>query len=224
MRPAADGLMTGYEGERNVNTSKPRHFCGTRDQVLMAHAAEMIARTSCSQERFAHALNRELFRLVPERAAERGLPDLVALEVTTDGAAYLQKAGNWLKRVQRWLAGEVELPSWIEEAWVQALEPEYRERCINELASRYGLVGARDLGLDGCPVTAFGQLVARLGNAVEATGLVLADGKISEADLPQLPSMIEALLAVEGRSCELRRAAENVLVQAGQAAALRVVS
>jgi hypothetical protein len=82
---------------------------------------------------------------------------------------------------------------------------------VNELASRYGLVGARALDTEGCPVTAFGQLVARLGGTVEACGVVLADGRIDEQDLPYLPAMIESLLALESRACELRRVAENTL-------------
>jgi hypothetical protein len=207
-----------------VTSSNPRQLSQTRDQVLVAHAAEMIARTSLSQAKFAHALAEQLHALVPGKAVEADAPDFNALKSSNDGAAFMKITGNWLKRVQRWLNGDIDLPSWVEEAWVRALDAEYRERCVNELASRHGLIGARDLGLDGCPVTAFGQLVSRLGAAVEATGVVLADGRICEQDLAELPHMIEALLAVESRSCELRRAAENVLADAGRAVPLRVVS
>ena len=194
-----------------MTSSKPRQLSQTRDQVLVAHAAEMIARTSLSQDKFAHALAAQLHTLVPGKAADAGVPDFDALAAGNDVAAFLKGSGSWLKRVQRWLAGDIDLPSWVEEAWVLALDAEYRERCVNELASRHGLLGARELGADACPVLAFGQLIARLGEAVEATGGVLADGKIDAADLPHLPEAIERLLAVESRACEVRRRMENVL-------------
>lgn len=205
-----------------MTTSKAGH-APTRDQVLVAHAAEMIARTSMSTAGFAQALAAQLYALAPVKAEAAGVPNFAALAEVGAAEPFIKATDAWLKRCQRWLGGDVEFPSWIEEAWVQALAPEWRERCVNELAARHGLIGARDLGLEGCPVTAFGQLVSRLGAAVEATGVVLADGRINDSDLPELPRMVEALLAVESRSCELRRAAENVLALAGQAQPLRVV-
>ena len=121
-----------------------------------------------------------------------------------------------MKRVQRLLSGDQELPSWMEEAWVAALEPEWRERCINELADRYGLIGARSAGVVGCPVSAFGQLVAGIGEAVERCSVVLADGRIDENDLQDLPGAIDRLLLVESKSFEMRRRMENELsVHAG---------
>jgi hypothetical protein len=196
-----------------VTSSKPRQLSQTRDQVLVAHAAEMIARTSLSQDKFAQALAAQLHALVPGKATDAGVPDFDALAAGNDVAAFLKGSGSWLKRVQRWLSGDIDLPSWVEEAWVLALDAEYRERCVNELASRHGLLGARELSADACPVLAFGQLIARLGEAVEATGGVLADGKIDAADLPHLPEAIERLLAVESRACEVRRRMENVLAE-----------
>ena len=195
----------------------------TRDQVLVAHAADQIARTAMSTADFAQALAAQLYALAPVKAEAAGVPNFVALADVGAADPFIKATASWLKRVQRWLDGDVDLPAWLEESWVLALAPDWRERCVNELAARHGLIGARDLGLQGCPVTAFGQLVSRLGAAVEATGMVLADGRICEADLPDLPRMVEALLAVESRSCELRRAAENVLAQAGHAVPLRVV-
>lgn len=196
-----------------MTSSKPRQFPQTRDQVLVAHAAEMIARTSLSQAKFAHALAEQLHALVPGKAADAHVPDVVLMLQSNDGAAFMTVSGNWLKRVQRWLNGDIELPSWVEEAWVLALDAEYRERCVNELASRHGLVGAREQGGNAGAVPAFGQLVARLGQAVELGSEVLADGHINKDDLPLLPAFIEKLLAVESRACELRRQAENELAR-----------
>lgn len=205
-----------------MNTSNFRHSL-TREGVLIAFARDMIARTAISQDGFGEALNAAIFQMVPERAADRGYPDLVALTVTADVPAYGRAFKAWSKRVERWLDDEVDLPSWVEEAWVQALDPERRERCVAELAARYGLVAAREAGADGCPVSAFGQLVSRLGDAVTACGVVLADGKIDAQDRPLLPGAIEKLRFVESRAFEIRRGMENELAE-GNGGQLRVVS
>lgn len=208
-----------------MTPSNARHGAMTRDQVLVAHAAEMIARTSLSQDRFAQALAAQLHALVPMKANSAAVPDFAALAARGDAADYLRAGSKWLKRVQRWLAGEVELPCWVEEAWLLALDHEYQCRCLNELAARHGLVGARALTpASECEVTSFGQLVACLGSAVEVCAKVLADGRISEEDAAHLPGMIDELLAVESRACELRRRAENQMVAITGNTALRVVN
>ena len=205
-----------------MNTSNLRHSL-SRDQVLVAHAAEMIARTSLSQDDFAEELSKKIHLSIPEKARAKDVPDFQALAASNDTSAFLKASGSWLRRVNRWLSGEVELASWIEEPWVQALDAEHQERCINELAARHGLTGARALDSTSCPVIAFGQLVSRLGDVVEATGKVLADGVIDEKDLPDLPAGIEALLMVESRSCEIRRQMENQLAASVGRQCLRVV-
>ena len=94
---------------------------------------------------------------------------------------------------------------------MQALTGEFQERCLNELASRHGLTGARALEGNACPVGVFGQLVARLGQTVELGSEILADGKIDEADLPLLPEFIDRLKAVEARCGELRTKAQTAM-------------
>lgn len=204
-----------------MNTSNFRHE--TRDQVLVAYASDQIARQGLSQDRFAERLNLELNTASPERCRQRDYPDLKALEKTAAVADYGRIYKNWSKRIERWLSGEVEVPAWIEDAWVAALDPEWHERCVNELAARHGLIGARAVAADACPVGAFAQLVTRLGQAIEMGSEVLADGKIDAGDLPLLPEFIARLLAVESRACELRRKAENELAANAGAQALALV-
>lgn len=194
-----------------MNTSKPRQLQASRDQVLVAHAAGMIARTGFSQDHFAQALSGHLHDLALTKAIAKDVPDFDALAQGNDADGFLRASGTWLRRVSRWLSGEVDLPSWIEEAWVQSLEGEYQERCLNELASRHGLSGARALGGDANPVGVFGQLVARLGGAVTLGSEILADGRIDEHDLAKLPEFVESLRSAEARCSELRTKAEQVL-------------
>lgn len=194
-----------------MNTSNPRHHQVSRDQVLVAHAADMIARTGFSQDHFAQALSEHLHDLVPAKAIAKDVPDFHALSQSNDSDAFLKASGAWLRRVGRWLSGEVDLPSWIEEAWVEALEGDFQERCINELASRHGLSGARALTGDACPVGVFGQLVVRMGSTVVLGSEILADGRLDADDMDNLPEFIERLRSAEARCSELRTRAEEVL-------------
>lgn len=183
----------------------------SRDQVLVAHAADMIARTGFSQDDFAQSLSAQLHCLVPEKAVSKDVPDFTLLAEGNDTVAFLKASGAWLRRVGRWLSGEVDLPSWIEESWVLSLDADHQERCINELASRHGLTGARELSGDGNPVGVFGQLVARLGATVQLGSEILEDGQIDIADLGKLPEFVDRLRAVEARCSELRARAQNVI-------------
>lgn len=195
-----------------MNTSNPRHLLVSRDQVLVAHAADMIARTGFSQDHFAQALSCHLHDLVPTKAFAKDVPDFDLLAQGNDSQAFLKASGAWLRRVSRWLSGEVDLPSWIEEAWVQALEDDYQDRCLNELSSRHGLTGARALSGDANPVGVFGQLVARLGSTVALGSEILEDGRIDAEDLAKLPEFVERLRSAEARCSELRARAEAVLL------------
>ena len=195
----------------NMSKSGQQHI--SRDQVLVAYAVEMIARTGFSQDDFAQALSSNLHRQIPEKATSKDVPDFKLLVQSNDTAVFLRASGAWLRRVGRWLSGEVDLPSWLEEAWVDALEGEFQECCLNELASRHGLTGARALIGDANPVGVFGALVARLGNTVALGSEILADGRIDIEDLDKLPEFVDRLRSVEARCSELRSRAESVLHQ-----------
>lgn len=194
-----------------MTMSSSGHRSISRDQVLVAHAAAMIARTGFSQDDFAQSLSSHLHRLIPEKAVCKDVPDFKAIAKGNDTAAFLRASGAWLRRVNRWLIGEVDLPTWIEEAWVDSLEGDFQECCLNELASRHGLTGARALIGDANPLGVFGALVARLGHTVVLGSEILADGRIDKEDLDKLPEFVDRLRSVEARCSELRSRAEEVL-------------
>ncbi|WP_122665161.1 hypothetical protein [Pseudomonas viridiflava] len=207
-----------------MNTSNPGHPSISRDQVLVAHAAEMIARTGFSQDDFAQLLSSNLHRLVPDKAVSKDVPDFDELAKGNDAPAFLRASGAWLRRVGRWLNGEVDLPCWLEEAWVEALDGDFKDDCINELASRHGLTGAREQDGHGNPLCAFGLLVARLGNTVALGSEILADGRIDVGDLDKLPDFVDRLRSVEARCSELRTQAEDVLLEQLQKPVLHQVN
>ncbi|MGP6422601.1 hypothetical protein [Pseudomonas pharyngis] len=207
-----------------MTTSTHRQQPVSRDQVLVAHAAEMIARTGLSQDDFAQALSCNLHRQIPAKAVSKDVPDFEILAQSNDSAPFLRASGAWLRRVGRWLNGEVDLPCWLEEAWVEALDGEFKDDCINELASRHGLTGAREQEGEGNPLCAFGLLVARLGDTVALGSEILADGHIDLQDIDKLPSFVDRLRSVEARCCELRSRAEDVLLEQHQKPILQQVN
>ncbi|RQO62253.1 hypothetical protein [Pseudomonas sp. KBW05] len=197
-----------------MQTSSSRHTVQTRDQVLVAHAANQIARTSLSQDDFAQALSRELHLSIPDRAKEKVVPDFNSPELTGDVSEFVKATGRWLKRVQRWLNGDQEMPSWLEESWVNALEPEYRDHCLNELACRHGLIGARQMTSDQCANKSFGALIRALGDVIDTGSEVFDDQVMCELDLPHLPAFAKQCRQVEAKAGELGRRAEQLLAGA----------
>ena len=197
-----------------MQTSSSRHTVQTRDQVLVAHAANQIARTSLSQDDFAQALSRELHLSCPEKAIAKEVPDFAALTLQNDVADFVKATGRWLKRVQRWLSGDQEMPSWLEESWVNALEPEFRDHCVNELASRHGLTGARQMSSDQCANKSFGALIRALGDVIDTGSEVFDDQVMCELDLPHLPAFAKQCRQVEAKAGELGRKAEQLMKDA----------
>lgn len=197
-----------------MQTSSSRHSVQTRDQVLVAHAANQIARTSLSQDDFAQALSRELHLSCPEKAIAKEVPDFAALTLQNDVSDFVKATGRWLKRVQRWLSGDQEMPSWLEESWVNALEPEFRDHCLNELASRHGLTGARQMTSDQCANKSFGALIRALGDVIDTGSEVFDDQVMCEQDLPHLPAFVKQCRQVEAKAGELGRKAEQLIKDA----------
>ena len=197
-----------------METSSPRHTAQTRDQVLIAHAQNQIARTSLSQDHFAQSLAREIYLSVPaDRIKEAKVPDFSELARLNDVDEFVKATGRWLKRVQRWLSGDQEMPSWLEESWVNALKPEYRDNCINELAARHGLTGARQMQSDQCANKSFGALIRALGDVIDTGSEVFDDQVMCEEDLPHLPAFAEQCRQVEARAGELGRKAEALIAK-----------
>ncbi|WP_085747322.1 hypothetical protein [Pseudomonas sp. R45(2017)] len=195
-----------------METSSPRHTAQTRDQVLIAHAQNQIARTSLSQDDFAQALSREICLRVPTaKIIQAKVPDFDELARLNNVGEFVKATGRWLKRVQRWLSGDQDIPSWLEEPWVNALEPEFRDHCINELAGRHGLIGARQMQSDQCANKSFGALIRALGDVIDTGSEVFDDQVMCEEDLPHLPAFAKQCRQVEARAGELGRKAEALI-------------
>lgn len=88
--------------------------------------------------------------------------------------------------IRRYMDGTVKsLPADIEDAWVLALPEPYRSECERDLARRRGRLSSplpeggkteKRVGLEG--------LVSEFSQLLDALAPALADGKVTEADLP----------------------------------------
>lgn len=182
----------------------------TRDSVLIAHASDMLSRTGMSKDDFADSLSRSLYALAPEKAVAKEVPDLEAMTRTADHQTYSRVSGSWVRKVQRWLDSSVEMPAWIEEAWVQSLLPEWRERCLIELASRYGLLAVRPASIEGMgPMKTFSGLMGRMGDVAGVGAQVFDDLVLDEQDACYLPELIAGLRALCAKASTLIDAAEQ---------------
>lgn len=193
-----------------MKTSNWRH--GTRDAVLISIAQDMIARTSVSRESFAEELNACLWESFPDRAADRQVPNLRAMERTADLKTYGRAHGNWSKRVERWLDPDgVDIPAWLEESWIDALQQPWRERALIELAGRYGLLAVRPVGVEGMgAVQVFGALMGRMGDVTGLGSKVFDDLVLDESDKEHLPEFTAALYALAAKATALAQASERV--------------
>lgn len=196
--------------------SNPRHqtHTQTRDCVIRAHAAEMLARTNLAVEDFAETLYRACVQNFDSSVlAAKKVPDLDGLFAANDQSGYSKAVGRWNKRVERWLAEDgVEIPTWLEEPWVTALLPEWRERCLIELAGRYGLLAVRPVGMDGMgAMQVFGALMHRMGD-VAGLGTKVFDDLVMDSDDGQwLPDLASSLDAMAAKCTTLSRIAKKVM-------------
>lgn len=173
----------------------------TRDCVLRAHASEMLARTNLAVEDFAESLYKACVSdFSGDVLALKKVPDLDGLFSANDQVGYSKAIGRWNKRVERWLAKDsVEIPSWLEEPWVTALLPEWRERCLIELSSRYGLLAVRPVSAHaGDAMQVFAGISTSFGHVAGVGGEVFADGLLDHLDASnagELESHCRALAA-----------------------------
>jgi hypothetical protein len=186
----------------------------TRDQVIRAHAADMLARTNLAVEDFAQALYQACASsFCRATLAEKKIPDIDGLFAANDVDGLTKAASRWHKRVERWLDEDgVEVPVWLEEPWITALLPEWRERCLIELASRYGLLAVRPVGVEGMgPMKVFSGLMGRMGEVAGLGAKVFDDLVINEQDAEHLPGLIGGLRALSAKAETLAAAAEKVM-------------
>jgi hypothetical protein len=173
-------------------------FLPRRQAVIYAVTERMIRETGTNRRSFAMQVAELYLQITPEDDRTH------AFRITQGGKAEDDKKHNG-QILGRYLDGTLKvLPADLEDAWVMALPPPYRDECERELAKRRGMLAVRMPGVDGATVASVNRLFQEYGQLVEALGPALANGAFGPEDLKHVPrikregrDVVAAVLSLE---------------------------
>lgn len=147
----------------------------TRSEVISRYIRRLTRETRWSEETWSVRVVEEWHARVPESARGNDFRDSGPV------AAQLQHNG---RKIRRWGDSDVSArPSIdVEESLVQALPEPYRSECLAELTARHGGLFVAIAGAADGPLRAPAELLTECGQALQALGKLLADGKIAATD------------------------------------------
>lgn len=175
------------------------HFLRPRSAVIFDHTRRMLDQTAMCTRKFAMRVAEQYVAIVAPD--QRQVP--FRLGVTGDDLIKAERHNA--QQLGRYMDGTIKaLPADLEDAWVLSLPEPYRSECERELAQRRGRYSERRLGAgEAGEVAGISQLLLEFGQLMEALGPALADGSITEADLPharrilnESDDLIAALLSI----------------------------
>lgn len=191
---------------------RPVHL--TRQAVLFYYLERVRAETRYTLEDFAAALTFHYHETIPAhaRSLDLDMPDLKG-----PLQDYARAIGRLCKRVQRYVDGSLHMPCELEEAWAAALPEPYREHCQQELARRYGFLGAHDLDARPCSDgEAFSRIMTETGECIQGLSQALDDGRIDTADLLRNPELRQQLQDAEAALASVRARVEQIEQSGGE--------
>jgi hypothetical protein len=156
------------------------HFPPPRSAVIFAHTRRMLAATSLCVRKFAMSVCEQYMAAVA--------PDLRQVPfrygVTGDDLFKAERHNGQI--VTRYLDGTVKVfPADLEDAWLRAMPSPFREDVEADLAGRRGMMAVKRLSAsESGEAVGLGNLAKEFGELFEAIAPALADGRITEADLP----------------------------------------
>ncbi|MGW6163841.1 hypothetical protein, partial [Bacillus altitudinis] len=104
---------------------------------MFRHTTDAIRNSGHTDSSLAQAIAEQYMADVAP--AERILHFHVGVDADSTEKA-LKSNGQLIARIRN---GTVKMPVDLEESWVRALPPHWRDACSRELAQRYGFLGAR---------------------------------------------------------------------------------
>lgn len=154
----------------------------TRSSVLIKFAQLQQAEAGIPVQKFAERVAEKYRDLVAEGVRRHPL-HVPPLHGGADD--YYRVAGATLKAVQRYMDGTTPIPADVEEAWVEALDVRYRDRCVFELCARYNVLPVLvDASAD---IERLADFMSDEAEAIRAMAPIFADGAIDRNDLPFIP-------------------------------------
>lgn len=186
-------------------------FLRPRSAVVFEHTRRMLAATSMCTRKFAmHVAECYVAIVAPEHRTvpfRLGVSDLELFKAEKHNA----------QQIGRYMDGTVKvLPADLEDAWVLSLPEPYRGDCERELAARRGHY-AEPKRCDSAAgdVAGIADLMRETGELVSVLGPALADGKISEADLPHARRILSESDDVIAAVLSIRRQVTQLLPEGG---------
>lgn len=175
------------------------HFLPPLQSVIYGFTRRMLDETATNAQSFA--------MVVAEKYLALTAPDVrtVPFRLGDDLAGDVRNNAQILRR---YMDGTVKsLPADLIDAWVLSLPEPYRGDCERALARRRSLLPVKQVASDEiAQAVGLSELASEFGKLLEAIAPALADGQITEADLPyarqilnKSDALIAAVLSVRGR-------------------------
>jgi hypothetical protein len=187
---------------------KPEHhFLPPRSAVIFGATRRMLDATALCVRKFGAR--------VAEEYAARVAPDLRQVPfragVTLDDLCKAERHNAQI--ISRYMDGTVKaLPADLEDAWVCALPEPYRAECERELARRRGHLPVRlSAPSESAETMTLGRLMSEVGDLCAALAPALADGRLTEADLPHARRILDESDDVIAAVLGLRRQVQALL-------------
>lgn len=175
------------------------HFLPPLQSVIYGFTRRMLDETATNAQSFAMAVAEKYLALTAPDV--RTVPFRLGDDLASD-------VRNNAQILRRYMDGTVKsLPADLIDAWVLSLPEPYRGDCERALARRRSLLPVKQVASDeAAQAVGLSELASEFGKLLEAIAPALADGQITEADLPyarqilnKSDALIAAVLSVRGR-------------------------
>ena len=166
----------------------------SRDGLLRDELGQLRQRRGVTIDTFALTLNDMVHAMCPHKLGDQ---PMIRSFATVD-AACTRVINAWRKKVERWSVdpedGGTEIPAWLEEPWMEALEELGDSENRVELVRRHGFLGVRRPRQGETPACAFAALGAVSRETGEMMGSytgLLEDGVLDEQDAEAAPEALK---------------------------------
>ena len=173
-------------GSRAVRMKHAPQFLPPRQQVIYGYTRRMLDETRLNANSFA--------MVVAEHYLRSTAPDVRQVKFRLgEGDELCAAMRNNGQILRRYMDGTLKvLPADLEDAWVCSLPEPYRSECERDLGRRRGFLPVQLLPVtEGSEAIGLSRLTSEFAQLLEAVAPALADGRITEADLPHARRILD---------------------------------
>lgn len=186
------------------------HFLPPRQSVIYGYTRRMLDETATNANSFAMVVAEQYLGMVA--------PDVrtVPFKLGEGDALFAAMKANG-QTLRRYMDGTVKsLPADLEDAWVMSLPEPYRSDCERDLAQRRGRHTMKVTApTQAAEAASLGHLMVEFGQLCDALAPAMADGRISEADMPHARRILNESDDVIAAVLAVRRPVQDLLPGGG---------